>query len=144
MTLSHEQYVERATRGYQFLASSEGQRLGFNVHLLNPDTLDLSDACGCALGETYEMGNYWDAAERLAEEGYLIVTLDDVFLADISATEDKSLTYLWERMHGFMLLPLVEAPIKSYAEAPSTIKSYAALTDAWREVIKKEREQQDA
>lgn len=134
MYVTYDALLGRATRGYRFLASDEGKRLGFEVGLLNPGTLDLSDACGCALGETYQGGSYWDAIDRLDEENYPVATLDDVILADTSGiAEDESLTYLWERMHGFILLPLVEAP--------STIKSYAALTDAWREVIKKERDQ---
>jgi hypothetical protein len=130
-TLSHDELVTRATRGYQLLASPEGRRLGFNVNLLNPDTLEMSDGCYCALGETYEGGSYWDAVERLADEGYPAVTLDDATYLDAEA-EERCPTYFWERMHGFILLPIVEAA--------SVIKSYAALTDAWREVIKRERD----
>lgn len=127
--ISHDVLVQRATRGYRFIASDEGKRLGFDVNLLNPDTLDLSDACGCALGETYQMGNYWDAAERLADEGYPIVTTDDAYYAQTDQ-RNQSLTLLWERMHGFMLGDPDDA----------TPRGYAALTDAWREVIKRERD----
>lgn len=119
-------FIDRAQRGYNFLASEEGKRLGFDVNLLNPDTLELSDACGCALGQTFLGGHYWDAAERLADEGYLIVTIDDAAYLD-----DQCLTYLWERMHGFML---------TTADGGNGPQEYAALTDAWREVIKRERD----
>lgn len=117
-------FIERAQRGYTFIASDEGKRLGFDVNLLNPDTIDLSDACGCALGETYFSGNYWDAAERLADEGYPVTTLDDVA---IDLERDQCPTYLWEREHGFML-------------PEGTLQGWAQLTDAWREVIKRERD----
>lgn len=123
-------FIERAQRGYNFLASEEGKRLGFDVNLLNPDTLDLSDACGCALGETFFAGYYWDAADRLADEGYPIVTLDDATYLDAD-DEERCPTYLWERMHGFML---------NAADGANGPQEYAALTDAWREVIKRERD----
>lgn len=129
MPLSHDELVTRATRGYRLLASPEGRRLGFNVNLLNPDTLEMSDGCYCALGETYEGGSYWDAVERLSLEGYPATTLDDDY------DTESSPTYLWERMHGFNLAG-ADTPLGA-----STIKAYAALTDAWREVIKKERDQ---
>lgn len=119
-------FVDRAQRGYDWLASDEAKRLGFDINLLNPDLLNLEDACGCALGETYQMGNYWDAMERLADEGYPVVTIDD----DMAVDGEQCSTYLWERMHGFLL---------GGAE-PISRSAYAELTDAWRHVIKKERD----
>jgi len=121
-------YRKRAQRGYRFLASDEGKRLGFNVHLLNSDMLELSDACNCALGETFEGGSYWDAAERLADEGYPVITMDDALLSEVSF--DVRPTYTWEREHGFILA----------GGDPSTPQEYTKLTEAWREVIKEERD----
>jgi hypothetical protein len=132
MTLSHEQYVERATRGYRFLASSEGQRLGFNVHLLNPDTLDLSDGCDCALGETYEGGSYWDAVDRLAEEEYPATSLDQAWSLENERYRMSS-TLIWERRHGFLV---------GMGDDTDPVRGYALLTAAWREVIKRERDQE--
>jgi len=131
MILSHDELVARATRGYQLLASPEGRRLGFNVNLLNPDTLEMSDGCYCALGETYEGGSYWDAVERLADEGYPATTLDDTCYY---ARSDAWPTFIWDRMHGFILSG-------ADVTGPESLRAYAALTDAWREVIKKERDQ---
>jgi hypothetical protein len=130
MTVSHDVLVERATRGYRFLASDEGKRLGFDVNLLNPDTIDLSSTCDCALGETYEMGSYWDAIERLADENYPVSTIDDAWDIELSGG-DRSLTYLWERRHGFAT---------GLGDNPGRTRGYAQLTDAWREVIKRERD----
>lgn len=125
MTLSYDELVARATRGYRLLASPEGRRLGFNVNLLNPDTLEMSDGCYCALGETYEGGSYWDAVERLADEGYPATTLDGTTFNTYS--NGPWPTYIWDRMHGFILA----------GADPNTLEAYARLTDAWREVIKK-------
>lgn len=130
MTVSYDVLVERATRGYRFLASDEGKRLGFDVNLLNPDTIDLSSACCCALGQTYEMGSYWNAIERLADEGYPVVTTDDAWDVELDR-DNRSLVYAWERQHGF---------IATRGDNPSSPRSFAQLTDAWREVIKRERD----
>jgi hypothetical protein len=57
MIVSHDVLVKRATCGYRFLASDEGKRLRFDVNLLNPDTIDLSSACDCALGVSPTCGS---------------------------------------------------------------------------------------
>lgn len=113
-------FTDRAQRGYDWLASDEAKRLGFDINLLNPDLLDLSDVCGCVLGETYQMGSYWDAIDHLFDEGYSVAIAEDWFAAPE-----------WEQAHGFLL-----TGDDSYDKA-----AYAELTDAWRQVIKKERDQ---
>lgn len=125
--VTNTEFIDRARRGYNFLRD-EGPRLGFNVNLLSPDTLDLSDACGCALGETFEMGHYWDAADYLAANGYPVATLDEATYSQVG--DEPWPTFMWERQHGFMLA----------GADPVTPQAYAELTDAWREVIKRERD----
>jgi hypothetical protein len=133
MTLSHDVLVQRATRGYAFLRD-EGPRLGFDVNLLDPDLLDLSDSCDCALGETYEMGSYWDAVERLADEGYPVATIDEAWDVELNQGS-HSLTFTWERQHGFAV---------GRGDNGNLVRGYAQLTDAWREVIKRERDRDGA
>lgn len=119
-------YFEQAQRGYDFLAT-EGRQWDFEVSRLNPDTLDVSSGADCALCQAGAT-NYWKAIERLADEGLPVTDAEMVLEMDFFVC---SPTYLWERAHGFRLGPDIDY----------TPDRYAKLTEAWREVIKKARDQ---
>lgn len=123
------EFIEAAQRGYDFLAT-QGKQWDFEVSRLNPDTLELSTASNCAIAQAAGV-HYWAAIERLAEQGFPVTDNDMAYDLETFAEFPARCTFLWERRHGFRLIGHEEG-------------GYAGLTEAWREVIKRARDEEPA
>lgn len=119
--------TEAAVNGYTFL-KEHGAEFGLDVSRLNPDTLDLASGCDCALAQAFGADGYWAAIEALASS-FPVTTQDMAIGISLDEAEQRA-TVLWERLHGFTL----KSGVEPY--------DYAQLTEAWRMVIKSNRDQQ--